>query len=1139
MRKDSGALLFSASDLVNFLGCQHASFLDLRQLAAPVDVPPPEDQAVLLQEAGLEHERAYLESLKASGVSVFELDRQLSLEERVERTRAAMADGADVIYQGALYAPPWHGFSDFLIRVAQPSRLGAWSYEAADTKLSRSVKPTHAVQLAVYSNLVGCEQGTLPRSMHVVLGDSTKISLKVADFIHYAAIAQERLEAFGRRAPPTSSGEPCGHCAICRWLPFCTAEWESADDLSLVANITRSQRAKLAAAGVTTMAALAALPQQTKIPRIHADTFRRLQSQASLQVGKRTTNKNQYELLPVAAGKGFSRLPSPNQGDVFFDMEGDPLYDSVGGLEYLFGVAHEEDGDVRFTAFWAHNRAEERVAFESAVDFIVERIRRHPNAHIYHYASYEETALKRLAMCHGTREVEIDGLLRRRKLVDLYKVVREGIRVSEPAYSIKNLEHFYMSEKRTGGVTTAGDSIVMYERWRQLGQPDLLDEIERYNELDCRSTAMCRDWLLSLRPKDAIWFVGAEATAEDEAKASERDARVREAEERMAAMTARLLDGVADGERQWHGLVAQLLEFHRREAKPAWWAMFTRLEMSEEELVDDAECIGNLKRDASCPPEKVKRSTVHQFCFPPQDFKMRIGDEPLRADTGKVAGEIVALDEEACTISLRIGPTKSLSDELSLIPHGPIDDDVLRGAIYRYAEAVASGHADRYRAVTAVLRRDLPRVIGVAPGTPIMSSECELLAAAVDAVGRLNDSYMLIQGPPGTGKTYTSSHAIVELLHRGYRVGVSSLSHKAINNLLTAVERVAAERDVHFTGVKKCTSLDNYLDGNVIEDTEDNDYACGGGHQLVAGTAWLFARQELDRALDFLFLDEAGQVSLANVVAIGLCARNVVLVGDQMQLSQPIQGTHPGSSGLSALEYLLGDVATVSPERGIFLATSRRMNPDICGFVSEAFYEGRLRPERGNENQRLILRQGADAALAAAGVRFTPVEHDACSQKSAEEAARIRQLYLSLLTQQWVDRSGMSHPVGADDILVISPYNMQVNLLRSVLPRGARVGTVDKFQGQEAAVVLISMATSSAEDMPRNIEFLFSRNRLNVAISRARCLAVIVASPGLLDAPCSRIEQMRLVNALCWAKTYSDHVASRPVAEAETKASSA
>jgi superfamily I DNA and/or RNA helicase len=360
------------------------------------------------------------------------------------------------------------------------------------------------------------------------------------------------------------------------------------------------------------------------------------------------------------------------------------------------------------------------------------------------------------------------------------------------------------------------------------------------------------------------------------------------------------------------------------------------------------------------------------------------------------------------------------------------------------------------------------------------------------------------------------------MLVRGKQVGVSSHSHKAINNLLQAVETAATERGLRFRGIKKSSYEEQYLKGSIIEDTTDNGEAAEGGHDLIAGTAWLFAREELDQQLDYLFIDEAGQVSLANTVAMGVSARNAILVGDQMQLSQPLKGSHPGRSGFSALEHLLDGAATVPPERGVFLSKTRRMHPDLCRFISDAFYDGRLTAEAGNERQRLILNPDADPVLAPSGLRFISVEHEGCSQKSELEAERGRQLYQSLLGRRWTDQEGQVRPIGIDDILIVSPYNMQVNLLRARLPEGARVGTVDKFQGQEAAVVLVSMATSSGDDLPRQIEFLYSRNRLNVAISRARCLAVIVASPRLLETSCATIEQLRLVNALCWAKNYAD-----------------
>jgi superfamily I DNA and/or RNA helicase len=312
----------------------------------------------------------------------------------------------------------------------------------------------------------------------------------------------------------------------------------------------------------------------------------------------------------------------------------------------------------------------------------------------------------------------------------------------------------------------------------------------------------------------------------------------------------------------------------------------------------------------------------------------------------------------------------------------------------------------------------------------------------------------------------------------------------------------------------------------MVTNVFDNDEVTGD-YNLVAGTAWLFARTEMDQTLDYLFIDEAGQVSLGNLIAMGLAARNLVLVGDQMQLAQPIQGTHPGESGLSALEFLLKDHATVPPERGVFLDVTRRMHPDVCRFISEAVYEGRLHSYSDTASRILVLGSGADPALKPSGLSFVPVTHTECRQKSEAEGTRVLQLFTSLLKQRWIDDSGAERPLAINDILVVTPYNMQVNLLESVLPTGARVGTVDKFQGQEAAVVILSMTTSSAEDIPRAMEFLYSRNRLNVAVSRAKSLAIIVASPLLLEAPCSRVEQMGLVNTLCFAEHYALHGATQ------------
>jgi predicted RecB family nuclease len=1118
MRMFNQTVTFSATDLVNFLGCRHSIYLDMSELSNPSAMSADDSFLALLQAKGLAHEQRYLASLRAQGKEVADLPTDASNRDRVAQTRKAMAAGVDVIYQGALQQGRWHGYADFLVRVAGDSIWGNFHYEPVDTKLSSTAKPKHALQLSVYSRLLATEQGRSPKNMHIVVGDGSTVTLHTDDFHHYGEVARRELETYCDQLPAQSIGEPCSHCTQCRWSARCEQTWAETDHLSLVAGITRGQRDKLTEMGISTMAALATAAPTPRVRGLQPEIFKRIQSQARLQVAKRADGQSRHELLDSIPGKGFARLAVPDAGDLFFDMEGDPLV--AGGLEYLFGFVDTVDGAPRFRAFWGHDRAQEKAAFEAAIDLIVSQLERFPAAHVYHYASYEESALKRLAMLHGTREDAVDHLLRTGKLIDLYQVVRESIRVSEPSYSIKNLEVFYMPP-RTGEVKSAGASVVMYEEWRQLQEPALLTEIAAYNEVDCVSTLKLRDWLLTLRPLHIEWYQGGAEEGAD----PERDAKRRETEERTARTQAELLQ-CPDAERPLRELVGQLLEFHRREAKPAWWAMFHRQDLSEEELTDDAEAIGGLRADPEVAPQPVKKSMVYTFRFPPQDFKLSVGKTPLRAATLESAGDIVALDEDRGRISLKIGPkAPPFEAAFSLIPGGPIDARVLRDAVYRYADTLIAG-AEHYPAITSILTRDFPRIGGLAAGDPISDPGANVLESATRAIEALDHSHLLIQGPPGTGKTYLSAHVIVGLLAKGQKIGVASNSHKAINNLLAEIEKQASNRKVTFRGANKCSDDDHEHHGTLIINVRKNEEVRDGHFDLIAGTAWLFSRPELNQGLDYLFIDEAGQVSIANVVAMGLSARNIVLVGDQMQLSQPAQGVHPGDSGRSALEFLLGDRATVPAERGIFLPVTRRMHPDVCRFISEAVYDGRLETEQENATQRMVLNELADPALRSSGISFVPVIHGACSQKSEQEAVRISELYDSLLSQAWIDRHGRKAPITPEDILVVSPYNMQVNHLKSVLPSGARVGTVDKFQGQEAAVVLVSMTTSTAEDISRGMEFLYSRNRLNVAISRAKCLAIVVASPRLFEATCSTVEQLRLVNTLCFVKAYADGLAA-------------
>jgi predicted RecB family nuclease len=451
--------LYSATDLLNFLGCTHATALDFELMRGALGAPTSQDDGYLeiLKEKGLDHERLYLEKLKAEGRVVVEIERDPSRRAMADRTRQAMRNAADVIYQGALTAPGWHGYSDFLLKVDTPSDLGDYSYEVADTKLARTAKPKHVVQLCVYSEMIAREQGVRPNQAYVILGDGSEITLTLHDYLYYCNRARERFNLFVSANERVTTAERCPHCQLCHWSERCDDEWEKTGNLRLVAGLSGAQAKKLRAAHITTIDSLAGLESTVGIRKIQDSTIERLRSQARLQVINRTTGENRVEVLHPLERRGFARLPEPNEGDLFFDMEGDPVFSPQGSLEYLFGFHYVDGGENRYTPFWARDRASERKAFEEALDFITLRLEEYPDAFVYHYASYEQTALKRLAreyggssrhesaikrlaQVYGTRENEVDDLLRNRKLVDLYKVVREAVQTSQPKYSLKALE---------------------------------------------------------------------------------------------------------------------------------------------------------------------------------------------------------------------------------------------------------------------------------------------------------------------------------------------------------------------------------------------------------------------------------------------------------------------------------------------------------------------------------------------------------------------------------------------------------------------------------------------------------------------------------------------------------------------------
>lgn len=1102
MRLEGQQVLLSASDLMRFMSCNHATALDLR-FAKGEPLTPADDteDAKILQKQGDEHESRYLEKLKAEGRSVVEFDRDGGLAGAARATREALLKAPDVLFQGAFFDSPWGGWSDFLIRVETPSALGAFSYEVVDTKLKRKPDPKHILQLVLYSDLLAEVQGYEPDYAHIELGNGERFSFRLKEYSAYSRHARSRLEDFVA-APPETSPDPVKMCGLCRWRNDCQEKWEAADSLSLVAGISRSQRNKLIAAGTSTMTELG--QRTARVSKLAETTLQRLRIQARLQTARRAGGPPSFELKPFDPARGLALLPKPDSGDLFYDIEGDPFYE--GGLEYLHGVWFEDDGTGVFQDFWAHDRSEEGEALRRLMALFAERLQKFPNAHVYHYAAYEISALRRLTSSHGVGEGILDQMLRENRFVDLYTVVSGSLIASEPAYSLKNLEAFYM-EARTGEVKTAGGSVVAYENWRETKDPKILEEIRDYNKVDCISTQKLRDWLTrSVRPTNMPFrSIGAKSSPGrfnlDSVNQEQAEADI--LRERLKIVAGRLGEGVAD-------LLFDLVHFHDRERKPAWWSIFDKIGKEPEDLIEDLECLGGLA--AKSGVADGGRSWERTYDFPEQETKLEVGACHVGLSDLPAPVTLMEIDRTRRTAKVKFSKARfdTAPSLTSLLPKGPLNTDAIEGAIDRAVNSIIRSDG-RYPAIVDFISKSKPRFLRDKMRATIVDPLAEIVSEVVSAVSALDHSVLPIQGPPGTGKTYVSSCAILDLVRRGKRVAVASHSHKAIDNLLCAVIDRATENVTSVSVAKKGGDEFEGIYSDRVYQTEGNDDARLFTDSVVGGTAWLFSREDFDASFDYLFVDEAGQVSVANIVAMGTCAKNIILVGDPMQLSQPIQGAHPGESGLSALEYLLAGHNTVPADSGVFLPVSRRMHPDVCRFISEIVYEGRLKSDKGAAQQKII----GSANDKLSGAHLVKIEHAGNTQSSLEEVAAIRDKIELLLGLRFRDRNGFERSIGLSDILIVAPYNLQVNALKSGLPRGARVGTVDKFQGQEAPVCLVSMASSSADEIPRGTEFLFSLNRINVAISRAQVLALVFLSPRLLEVPCSNIGDMRRVNSLC------------------------
>lgn len=1151
-------LVFSASDLVIAAGCEYQLLRTLDVKLGRSPAPDFAKDAMLERTAKLGdvHEHRVLDDFiaefgpwdAATGKGVYDvvpasaMDRA-SLSAKHAESIDALRSGADIVFQAAFFDGQFHGRSDFLVR-----KPGG-TYAVFDTKLARHAKVTALLQLAAYGDQLLKAGITPDPTVTLVLGNRVHSDHPLLEIL---PVFRERRDRFLRMTAehvaasgPVQWGDPrytaCGRC------DFCAEQVLLHRDLLMVAGMRLSRRKKLIESGVTTIDQLAALPQEGD------HTLLRLREQAQLQTGagnpdgtvnytdKAGTAKTvSYKILP---DNTLGRLPDPDPGDIFFDFEGDPLWqDPVTGkwgLEYLFGVIENptEPGAIPvFRPFWAHSRPEEGQAFVDFLDYVAKRRAQYPGMHIYHYAAYEKTALRNLSLTHVVGEAAVDDLLRQGVLVDLYDTVRHSLRVSENSYSIKKLEPLYMGRHlRSGDVTDAGASVVAYADYctaRDTGQAEqaaaILESIRDYNEYDCLSTLELRNWLLARAAERGTVPGGADAASEDSGPPPEED-KYQAAPEEQALF--HYLDGLPEDQRastdaRAIAIVAAGVGYHRREDKQYWWGHFDRLEKPTSQwddgrdlfIVDHAEVVKDwAKPSPRKQPARIVKlvgrsgdgaglepgKTYFRMYGPPLPDSLVAKESAALGRAGWNNTEVLdvgdAGDLESVTICepLRKDSAEFNQLPMALTPDSPIPTTGQKAALAALATRLRSTLPEwPDHPALDLVRRKPPRLRTLSELPPVPSGPDGYIEAITAAVKDLDNSYLAVQGPPGSGKTYVGAHVLARLVADGWKVGVVAQSHAVVEHMLcAAVEKAGVDPQ----RVAKEVKHNDPLPWKQCAKADVESVLAKPGGALIGGTAWTMVGATVpEGSLDLLVIDEAGQFSLANTMAVSRAAKRLLLLGDPQQLPQVTQGTHPEPVDESALGWLSNGYNTLPPELGYFLALSWRMHPALCDAVSALSYDGRLEAAPAASKRHL------DAAQP--GVSCVYVHHTGNSTSSPEEAAEVVRQVQAHVGLTWLDPSeeeAAPRPLSETDILVVAAYNAQVQLIKHQLRAAGlgavRVGTVDKFQGQEAPVVIASMAASAADEVPRGMEFLLSRNRINVAVSRGKWRAVVVRSPELTN----------------------------------------
>jgi uncharacterized protein len=950
MKFDNNLFQLAATDLSDHFSCEHLT--QLKRLVALKEIKPPtwrDPSLDVLIQRGQEHEAAYVEYLTNQGLTVINLHSQ-----NAEATIAAIEKGVDVIVQAKLEKAPWMGYADILLKVPGKSKFGDWSYEVQDTKLSQHTKAVTILQLSLYTDILAELLGHEPEKFHVVKPgiDFPTDRFRVADFSAYYRQAKKNFEQVMAGPALSTYPEPVEHCGICRWWRVCDKRRHDDDHLSIVAGIRSMHIEELKTQNINTLEQFATVKKLQKPQRGNKETYLRKQSQAKIQLDGRVKDQLLHQLLPIEPGRGLNRLPEPDRGDIYFDIEGDAFYED-GGLEYILGYSFTDDqGKLIYKNHWCIHRAEEKKAFEAFMQFVIARWKKFPNLYIYHFAPYEPSAIKRLARVHAIFEKEVDDLLRAERFIDLHAVFKEALLASVERYSLKDLEKFtkYTRNVELHDASVARKSVEVALELHEFAilPKETIQITEGYNEDDCLATHALHQWLENIRAE--VVNAGTFPLQRPERTAGEASDNIQQLDTRSIALFKSLTKDLPEDRALWTDehkakwLLAHQVDYFRREDKSAWWEYFRVHELEFDELLDERKAIAGLEFVEELPKAPREKNATHRYRFPPQEVSIDEGDELFEVKGNKI-GSVKSISLANYTIDIK--KTANTKDIHPYAVHVSerIDPGSLATSLMDLAAAIDEyglDHAWPQHAAKDLLMKRKPQLIGDAEGAIINNDE-DAVKSAIRIALALNKSVLAIQGPPGSGKTYTGAKMIIELFKAGKKIGITAISHKVIRNLIDKVIELSKEEKVPIRFVHKVGVKSDYVPDALTETTDSKKaIAAIQQHCVVGGTAWLWADKNSNETLEYLFVDEAGQMSLSHVLAASQAAHNLILLGDPQQLEQPQKGAHPEGSDVAALTYLLDGHATMPEGKGLFLVITRRLHPNICQFTSELFYEGKL-----------------------------------------------------------------------------------------------------------------------------------------------------------------------------------------------------